>query len=138
MLTFRIEINSTFEDVDFAVNQISKFLKNKDIIDSGNNFLYVIFTVRELIINAVEHGNKMIPDKKILCQLSYSEAKIRIQVKDEGIGFILPDFVSQPDTTTAKSVRGRGLTIINKMGFKLTVKKNQIVAALVFNTPSVK
>lgn len=49
----------------------------------------VNFALRELLINAIEHGNRNIKEKKVTCIVNYTKSYIIIEVIDEGKGFDL-------------------------------------------------
>lgn len=72
----------------------------------------VHLALEETFINAVKHGNKSDPDKKIKIDYSISAEKVEISIADEGNGFD-PDAV--PDPRSGENIyktEGRGLLLI--------------------------
>ena len=69
----------------------------------------------EALRNAMVHGNKSNPDKKVTVETEISEDKVTICVEDEGEGFN-PDFL--PDPTLDENLLkegGRGVFLIQHL-----------------------
>ncbi len=64
---------------------------------------------REALINAIVHGNKENPDKKVDVMLEINEDRIFIKIRDEGDGF-KPEEVPNPIATRENILKpsGRG------------------------------
>ena len=69
-------------------------------------------SLEEAITNAIRHGNKLSPDKKVSVYAAISDEKLRVEVLDEGEGFD-PDDVPDPtaDDFIERST-GRGLLLM--------------------------
>lgn len=68
--------------------------------------------VRELVVNAVVHGNRYNARKKVHLTVSCNEDRLGVAVADEGQGF---DWTSLPDPVAAENLleqSGRGLFLI--------------------------
>lgn len=121
-------ISSDMSLVDRLVNYAHDFIKQFGY-DVFSEFRIVL---RELLINAVEHGNKNIPHKTVTCNITKLDDSIfKITVIDEGEGF---DY-SQIDMSISKDmnqVRHRGLAIIKSFSKKVEFnpKGNQVSAYL--------
>ncbi len=63
----------------------------------------------EALNNAMEHGNKLNPDKKVKIECHISKAKFTIKVQDEGKGFDVNN-LPNPFANISRS-RGRGIFI---------------------------
>ena len=73
----------------------------------------VHLAVEEAFLNAVKHGNKMDPLKKVMIDCLVDREKVDIRLKDEGEGF-RPESV--PDPRFGENLyqpEGRGLLLIN-------------------------
>ena len=73
----------------------------------------VHLAVEEAFLNAVKHGNKMDPEKKVTVECSVDREKVDIHLTDEGKGFD-PDSI--PDPRVGENLyrpEGRGLLLIN-------------------------
>jgi serine/threonine-protein kinase RsbW len=73
----------------------------------------VHLAVEEAFLNAVKHGNKMDPDKKVQIDFLVDCDKVEVSVTDQGEGF-KPEGV--PDPRVGRNLykpEGRGLLLIN-------------------------
>jgi len=84
---------------------------------------HIHMAVEEAIVNAIEHGNKRSPDKRVDVVFKLSTSIIWVQVADEGKGF---DFQHLPDPTDNEHLdlpRGRGVMLMRELMSE--VKYNQ-------------
>jgi serine/threonine-protein kinase RsbW len=122
---FHREITSRFEEVDTACSEIRAFL-------SANNLAAHSFTVelvaRELLNNAILHGNRKQADKKVTLSLHVGRRWLRLEIADEGEGFNWRQARATAATPSATS--GRGLMIgklyadrlsFNRIGNRVTL-----------------
>ncbi len=80
-----------------------------------NERMDIAIAITEAVNNAVEHGNRLVPDKIVTVRIEYSDKTLRIVVRDEGDGFLLdqvedplaPENLTKPD--------GRGLLILDSL-----------------------
>ena len=83
----------------------------------------VHLTLEEAFLNAVKHGNKMDPSKKVKVDYAVDEDKIEISITDEGNGF-QPDAVADPRFGPGLyQPGGRGLLLMNS--YMDTVRYNE-------------
>jgi serine/threonine-protein kinase RsbW len=89
---------------------LSKLQKNSF---SEDDIFAVHLALGEAFINAVKHGNKMNPDKKVRIDYSVGADKIEIYVTDQGEGFN-PKAVPDPRLgENLYKLEGRGMLLIN-------------------------
>ena len=80
---------------------------------SQDDVFAVHLAMEEAFLNAVKHGNKMDPLKKVTIDWLIDHEKVDIRLKDEGVGF-QPENV--PDPRFGENLyrpEGRGLLLIN-------------------------
>lgn len=83
----------------------------------------VHLTLEEAFLNAVKHGNKMDPTKKVKVDYSVDAEKVEISITDEGEGFE-PDSVADPRFGPGLyQPGGRGLLLMNS--YMDTVRYNE-------------
>ncbi len=73
----------------------------------------VHLAMEEAFLNAVKHGNKMDPSKKVVLEYVVDEEKVEIRMTDEGRGF---NPRSIPDPRVGENLyrpEGRGLLLMN-------------------------
>ena len=126
-MTFHQEIASTFEDVDAASANLSVFLINECSLQNNKLMFLIVFTIKELLNNAVEHGNKMDKNKKVIYDFSCTQEEICIDIYDEGKGYKLDDILQKSDMTIDRE-RSRGIILIREIGFNLFVNANHVQA----------
>lgn len=101
-------------------NEISKvenliFEINNEFKADEMKYVNFLIAVTEACVNAIVHGNKNNPSKKVNVNLSYDETIFCVKVKDEGEGF---DINKIPDPTTEENLfkeSGRGLFLIRSL-----------------------
>lgn len=79
---------------------------------TGQNFFAVNLALEEALTNAIKHGNRLDPDRKVRIQASVTPQQAEIIVEDEGPGF---DRSSVPDPTRLENLEkcsGRGILLI--------------------------
>jgi len=82
----------------------------------------ICIAVTEAVNNAVEHGNKLEPDKFVTLRFECSEQSLTISVGDEGPGFdigLVADSLS-PENLTKPN--GRGLLIVESLMDEVSIK----------------
>ena len=95
----------------------------KDHKFNEDDIFAVHLALDEAFVNAVEHGNKMDPTKKVKVEYSVDSDKVEISITDEGNGFE-PDSVADPRFASGlDESSGRGLLLINS--YMDTVKYNE-------------
>jgi len=80
---------------------------------SEDDIFAVHLALEEAFINAVRHGNKMDPSKKVRVDYSVGKEAVEISITDEGKGF---DPETVPDPRVGKNLykpEGRGLLLIS-------------------------
>ena len=90
----------------------------------GKDDIFAVhLTLEEAFLNAVKHGNKMDPSKKVRIDYSVDSDKVEISVTDEGNGFV-PESVADPRFGPGLyEPGGRGLLLMSS--YMDTVKYNQ-------------
>ncbi len=122
----RMVWRSTPAQLEPAIRRVTEIARQSHFSDE------LLFNVRlgivEALRNAIEHGNKFDPNKKVILEMDIDPEKVVISVTDEGQGF---DYSHLPDPTRADSImqeRGRGIFLIkicmDEVGFNQ--KGNQI------------
>jgi serine/threonine-protein kinase RsbW len=82
---------------------------------SEDTFANMMTCLNEALINAIKHGNKMDPDKKVIINADVDNKRIVWTVTDEGTGF---DYVHLADPTAPENLEnltGRGVFIMKHL-----------------------
>lgn len=102
-----IDIRSSFEMVDL-VQVVFESLSSQVGFGSDDSH-WMSVAIRESVTNAVRHGNKMDPEKRVVVRFEYEESEFSVSVSDEGEGFDpqeIPDPLAEENLLRAS---GRGI-----------------------------
>jgi serine/threonine-protein kinase RsbW len=93
--------------VDAAVQDLAReLLFSQDAINDLGTALI------EACSNAIEHGNKFSPDKRVTVALRFHEGALTASVRDEGKGFDFERALREEPDPDPTSERGRGILIM--------------------------
>ncbi len=92
----------------------------------------VRLALEEALVNAIKHGNAMDPSKhvRVACEVSYDQ--VRIEIEDEGPGFVPSEVADPTDDENLDSPGGRGIMLMrafmnvieyNAVGNRVTLVK---------------
>lgn len=115
----RFVLASRREDIEAAAQAVLSALERQGY-DRASAFA-VRLALEEALTNAVRHGNKEDPARRVTVQCEISEREAVIDVQDEGEGF---DPQSIPDPTAAENLdipAGRGLMLMRSFMADVTI-----------------
>jgi serine/threonine-protein kinase RsbW len=72
----------------------------------------VHMAVEEALVNAITHGNKEDPGKTVSVRLQSSPQRLRVEIIDEGEGFVLENVPDPTCDALLSQPHGRGLMLI--------------------------
>jgi len=110
---------SDYEEVDKACVWITENIN--DHITEDMDIDMMLLSIREALLNAVEHGNNYKADAYVDVSIFLNEENIRIDISDEGQGFNLNDKLSDIKADSNFQIGKRGLPIINAFADKMEV-----------------
>jgi serine/threonine-protein kinase RsbW len=93
----------------------------------------VLIAALEATNNAIVHGNKLNPDKKVLVSVFQDGKELHWVVKDQGEGF---DYTSIPDPTAPENIEnisGRGIFLMEKLSDRIRFEENGTRVEMIFN-----
>lgn len=133
MMVYNAQIGSEYDEVDRAVFQIFE-----NLVSSGMKFdkriLFKIgFMLREILNNAVEHGNHFEKQLHIDCKVELISNQLIVEICDEGEGFDLSDLEARDRYEPILKNRHRGYETIREMGYEIYVKDNCVTTILNLN-----
>jgi len=134
MTIFEKEIPSSFDAVQFTVDEIDVVLGEIIPAIPTHIFFKIDFILRELLNNAVEHGNHFQVDKRVHCRIDYSDYQLTLQVSDEGEGFsVTDDTLSTYDTDDTDILlrdRNRGYPLLLEMAKTVVVIGSKVLVTI--------
>ena len=119
------------------IGKVEKFLQRvnqRARLDDGT-FYRLLVACTEAVNNAITHGNKLRIERRVLLVCLLTKGSVRVQVKDEGLGF---DPRKLPDPLDEKNLlkeHGRGVFLMTSMADKLRFKqlKTGMVVEMLIN-----
>ncbi|MDM8525756.1 ATP-binding protein [Desulfococcaceae bacterium HSG8] len=112
--------------VDRVIQSCRDYLKHSGV----SEFSQFRLVLRELLINAVEHGNRNIVEHTVICSIEHmGEWQFRITVEDEGDGFD-PRTLDMKMPKDPEEMRKRGYPLVNAFTDQLefSEKGNRVIA----------
>jgi anti-sigma regulatory factor (Ser/Thr protein kinase) len=108
----QIELASDLQYVERAIREVMFFYEKRGS-ESSLEINIIIRIIRELLRNAIEHGNSNITSSRVFFTFEMVDSSLcRIIVEDEGEGFSdrYPDPVAEPHRA-----RNRGLALVHEL-----------------------
>lgn len=124
------EIESSFEAVDLLVSNAVQLLEEQIQNLTHSQIFNINFMLREILNNAVEHGNHFEKHKKVRCKISYEDQQLVFLVKDEGKGINLDDIPLKHEPKDLLRQRNRGHETIREMAFDVFINQTEVTVIL--------
>ena len=127
----KLNISSKIENLRI----IEKAVDDISTVCNLNSELYgnVLIATIEAANNAILHGNKLDENKNVDILFKVEDSKLKIVVKDQGIGF---DYANIPDPTSPENIEkinGRGVFLMEKLSDEIFFFENGSRVELIFN-----
>ena len=84
-LLFHLAVGSRFENIELVQVVLADSLERLGVTDDDRHWIDV--AVREAVANAIKHGNRQDPAKKVEVDLALENGDLVIQIQDHGEGF---------------------------------------------------
>lgn len=92
-LLFHLAIGSRFDNIELVQTVLADSLERLGVAKDACHWIDV--AVREAVANAIKHGNRQDPAKRVEVGLTLEEADLVIRIRDQGPGFD-PSTVEDP------------------------------------------
>jgi len=122
MIVFSSTLDSIVESVDGAEESARRCAHDAGFGESDQFFIGL--AIREILINAMKHGNRFDPGKKVGFEVSVEGQDLIMDVTDQGAGFkieAVPD-PTRPENLERKS--GRGIAMARNIMDEVSVTPN--------------
>ena len=137
ILRLRSVLPSTTQGINRAVLDVMRLARKNGCADIGKENLEI--ALREALANAVIHGNRNLPHKKVVLRCYCDpERGMLIAVRDQGEGFD-PDVV--PDPRSAERIHlthGRGIFLMRELMDHVEHRKGGREVVLVKRAPAAR
>jgi serine/threonine-protein kinase RsbW len=131
-----IEISSRPESINIIEKLIDDMRSEHDIHEDA--FGNILVAVTEAVNNAIQHGNKYDPNKKVKVTYEMEEETMSFIISDQGSGF---DYYNLPDPTAPENIEkptGRGVLLMKHLADQIIFSDNGKTVELFFKTGHVE
>ncbi len=120
------EQNISFPSVADNIGLVEKLINEICLAHgiSEDHYGNILVAVTEAVNNAMQHGNKLDPGKKVNLAFLAKESALSFEVTDQGAGF---DFANLPDPTNPENLEkpnGRGVFLMRHLADKVEFSDN--------------
>jgi serine/threonine-protein kinase RsbW len=124
-VTVQLKIQSSLDYAEL-VESVTNNLTTLAGCDPDSAY-FIEMAVREIVVNAIRHGNQLELEKKVHVQFRYNSETFEVEIHDEGNGF---DFNHLPDPCDPENLlksSGRGIFLVRSFmdNFSLSYIPNQ-------------
>jgi len=106
-------ISSDQNELVKVENLSNRISKKVSLSEGKSDNLAIVLT--ELVNNAILHGNKNQPQKKVTISVSYFDSYVKVSVKDQGNGFDPSGLKDPRDPENIWKDSGRGIFLVKKL-----------------------
>jgi serine/threonine-protein kinase RsbW len=119
---FSATLDSVVEAVDSAEASLCAFAAKAGFGESDVYFMGL--AVREVVVNAIKHGNRFDPDKKVGLKISLVGRDLVVEVTDQGEGFRLENVPDPLAPENRERESGRGIMMATRIMDEFSVTPN--------------
>lgn len=109
----KLTISSRLDELKKVEHLSEKIAKKIALAEDEQNNLSIAVT--EAVGNAIVHGNKKDPQKKVYIVFRIQKNQVNVSVKDEGKGFDLDQLSDPLDPQNLMKESGRGIFILKSL-----------------------
>jgi anti-sigma regulatory factor (Ser/Thr protein kinase) len=115
-----LTVGSETESVPLVLERVAQFTRRQGIWASDT----LLLVVRELLMNAIVHGNESRPSRIALVRIAKRGGLYEVQVDDEGEGFDYDSLeLGLPEDPHTLNGRGRGLLLVHALSERLIFER---------------
>jgi serine/threonine-protein kinase RsbW len=122
MIVFSSTLDSVVESVDGAEESARRCAQDAGFGESDRFFIGL--AIREILINAMKHGNRFDPGKKVGFEVSVDGQDLIMDVTDQGAGFELAAVPDPLRPENLERLSGRGIAMARKIMDEVSVTAN--------------
>ncbi|MBL4586635.1 MAG: ATP-binding protein [Flavobacteriales bacterium] len=126
-----LNFNSKADNIIIAEKLVddvcAKFKVNEDYY--GN----ILIAVTEAVNNAINHGNRQNPEKKVHLDFMGENSSLKFVVTDEGEGFDHENLPDPTDPANLEKISGRGVFLMRNLADEVEFSENGTKVEMLFN-----
>lgn len=117
-----VSIGSSFEYLDL-IQSVTDSITSMMGFDADTAY-WIGMSVRESVINAMSHGNKLDVNKKVDIRYEISGESLTVRVNDQGMGFDPKTLADPLDPKNLLKPSGRGIFYMRSFMDEVTMRKH--------------
>lgn len=123
---YTLQLPSKTESLTLVENLVEEIADKHKI--SEETFANMMVCLNEAVINAIVHGNKQNPEKKVYVNADIERKKIIWTIADEGDGFDYNNLADPTAPENLEKLTGRGVFILKQLSdqFIFNTKGNEV------------
>lgn len=123
---YTLQLPSKTESLTLVENLVEEIADKHKI--SEETFANMMVCLNEAVINAIVHGNKQNPEKKVYVNADIERKKIIWTIADEGDGFDYNNLADPTAPENLEKLTGRGVFILKQLSdqFIFNAKGNEV------------
>jgi serine/threonine-protein kinase RsbW len=110
---YTLQLPSKYESITLLENLIEEIADKYQI--SEDTFANMMTCLNEAVINAIVHGNKLDPEKKVIVNAEVDLKRVIWTVTDEGQGFDYNNLADPTAPDRLEELTGRGVFILKHL-----------------------
>ena len=122
-------LESRLESVELFEDVVRRFAGESGFDDEDVYFIEL--AAREILINAIKHGNRFDPAKKVEVKMGRCHRKLTIEICDEGEGFRRDDVPDPRAPENHEKRSGRGIEMATGIMDEFLVEENSPIGTRV-------
>ena len=126
-----IELSSNVESISKIENFIDDICEQCQL--GEDHYGNILIALTEAVNNAITHGNKLDPNKKVNLNMEATAEDVEFTIEDEGVGF---DYNNVPDPTlpgNLEKLSGRGIFLMKALADNVDFEENGRIIKLKFS-----
>ena len=121
--SFELTVQSRLEEMASVHALVEEAIREFKLTEDLAHWIEL--TISESMINAIQHGNKLDPDKQATLKISSDGEAIEVIVEDQGKGFKLDDIADPTNVENLLKPSGRGILIIRSFMDEVDLSKRE-------------
>lgn len=109
-----IFLESNQESINVVTTYVDNIFENESE-SFQETYGNVIISITEAVNNAINHGNKNDPDKKVKVSYTKEKENFIFSIEDEGIGFDYDNVPDPTDPENLEKINGRGIFLMKNL-----------------------
>jgi len=123
---FHYMFKSNYKEVDNACQWITEQITIQNI-PANRDIDMMLLSIREALLNAVEHGNNYNPDANVDISMYFKPSELIIEISDEGAGFSFNEKFIEINDGPGFQIGKRGLAIIQAFSDKVDISGGTVI-----------